>query len=92
MKLNLGCGKDIKEGYVNLDIVDYGGNQIHNINSFPYPFPDNYFDEIFASHILEHIDNFNKTITELYRALQNTKAEWAFNCLCSIFPKHKIFR
>ena len=47
-KLNLGCGKDIKEGYINLDIVDYGGNQIHNINSFPYPFEDNTFDEIYA--------------------------------------------
>ena len=40
MKLNLGCGKDIKEGYINLDIVDYGGNQIHDINKFPYPFAD----------------------------------------------------
>lgn len=70
MKLNLGCGRDIKEGYVNLDIVDYGGNQIHDINKFPYPFPDNHFDEIYASHVLEHIDNFNKTITELYRILK----------------------
>ena len=34
MKLNLGCGKDIKEGYVNLDVVDYGGNQIHDLNKF----------------------------------------------------------
>ena len=70
IKLNLGCGKDIKSGYVNLDIVDYGGNQIHDINTFPYPFPENHFDEIYASHILEHIDNFNKTITELYRILK----------------------
>ena len=41
MKLNLGCGKDIRHGYVNLDIVNYGGNQIHDINAFPYPFEDN---------------------------------------------------
>ena len=45
IKLNLGCGKDIKAGYINLDIVDYGGNLIHDINSFPYPFEENYFDE-----------------------------------------------
>ena len=51
-KLNLGCGKDIKGGYINLDVVDYGGNMIHDINTFPYPFEDNTFDEIFASHIL----------------------------------------
>lgn len=66
-KLNLGCGKDIKKGYVNLDVVDYGGNMIHDINSFPYPFADNTFDEIYASHILEHLDSFHKTVTELYR-------------------------
>jgi predicted SAM-dependent methyltransferase len=51
-KLNLGCGKDIKDGYVNLDIVDYGGNKIHDINSFLI-LRDNYFDEIYASHVLE---------------------------------------
>lgn len=66
-KLNLGCGKDIKPGYVNLDIVDYGGNEIHDINSFPYPFPENYFDEIYCSHVLEHLESFHKTVTELYR-------------------------
>ena len=53
MKLNLGCGNDLKEGYVNVDIVDYGGNTIHDINKFPYPFEDNTFDEVLASHVLE---------------------------------------
>ena len=67
MKLNLGCGKDIKPDYINLDIVDYGGNKIHDINTFPYPFEDNTFEEIYASHVLEHLDNFNKTVIELYR-------------------------
>ena len=37
IKLNLGCGKDIKSGYINLDIVDYGGNQI----CIFYPIPVN---------------------------------------------------
>jgi len=69
-KLNLGCGKDIKAGYINLDIVDYGGNMIHDINSFPYPFKENYFDEIYASHVLEHLNSFHNTISELYRILK----------------------
>ena len=67
MKLNLGCGKDLREGYVNIDIVDYGGNIIHNLNSYPYPFEDNTFEEIYASHVLEHLNNFHDAVTELYR-------------------------
>lgn len=66
-KLNIGCGKKLLEGYVNLDVVDYGGNLIHDLNSFPYPFDANTFDEILASHILEHLNNFNQVINELYR-------------------------
>lgn len=70
IKLNLGCGKDLKEEYINLDIVDYGGNQVHDLNSFPYPFEENYFDEIYASHILEHLNNFHDSISEIYRILK----------------------
>jgi predicted SAM-dependent methyltransferase len=67
MKLNLGCGNDIKKDFINLDIVDYGGNQVHDLNSFPYPFEENVFDEIYASHVLEHLESFHKTVSELYR-------------------------
>ena len=31
MKLNLGCGKDIKKGYVNLDIVRKGNSPFRKI-------------------------------------------------------------
>ncbi len=70
MKLNLGCGNDIREGYLNIDVVDYGGNQIHDLNEYPYPFEDNTFDEVLASHILEHLNNFHDNISELYRILK----------------------
>lgn len=66
-KLNIGCGKDLKQGYTNIDIVDYGGNVIHDLNAYPFPFEENTFDEIYASHVLEHLDNFHKAVTELYR-------------------------
>lgn len=94
-KLNIGCGRDIREGYVNLDIVDYGGNIIHDINRFPYPFPDNYFDEIYASHILEHLNNFHDTVNELYRiskpgALIEVYAPFFLNTKYFGEPDHKI--
>lgn len=68
-KLNLGCGTDIRKGYVNLDIVKLPGvDVVHNLDKFPYPFKDNYFDEIYAgSNILGFVSDFRKTIEELYR-------------------------
>ena len=70
-KLNIGCGKDIKEGYVNLDVVDYGGNQIHDLNKFPYPFEENSFDEIFASHMLEYPVNLSNVIVKVIKVFKN---------------------
>lgn len=66
-KLNVGCGTDIREGWTNLDVVDYGGNQITDLNKYPWPFPENHFDFILCSHIMEHLQNFNAVVTELYR-------------------------
>jgi predicted SAM-dependent methyltransferase len=66
-KLNVGCGLDIRTGWVNLDMVDYGGNQIVDLNKYPWPFPDSHFDYIYCSHILEHMGNFNAVVTELFR-------------------------
>jgi len=67
-KLNLGCGKDIKKGYINLDFMKQPGVDIvHNLNKFPWPFKDNEFDEVYASHVLEHVDDLIKTMEEIRR-------------------------
>lgn len=70
MKLHLGCGHKILEGYVNVDL--YGNpDVIHDLEEFPYPWEDNSIDEILAEHVLEHIGQSTKVyfgiIKELYR-------------------------
>jgi predicted SAM-dependent methyltransferase len=94
-KLNLGCGKDIKPDYINLDVVDYGGNQVHDLNEFPYPFEDNYFDEIYASHVLEHLGSFHNSVTEIFRickpdAIIEVYAPFFLNTKFFGEPDHKI--
>jgi SAM-dependent methyltransferase len=70
MKLNLGCGQDIRQGYVNLDIIKRDGvDVVHDLNSFPYPFADDSFDEIYTSHVLEHVDDVMRVLEELHRIL-----------------------
>lgn len=68
MKLNLGCGKNIKDEYINLDVRYIKGVDVAcNLNRFPYPFHDNVFDEIYCSNILEHLDDVIRVMEELNR-------------------------
>lgn len=70
-KLNLGCGTDIKEGYINVDIIKRGGvDVVYDLNKSPYPFESDYFDEIYASHFFEHLSDVLKVMEELYRILK----------------------
>ena len=68
--LNLGCGEFKKNGYVNLDSnPDLHPDLLHDLNRFPYPFPDNHFDLIEADHVLEHLLNPFRVMKEMHRIL-----------------------
>lgn len=70
IRLNLGCGNDIKEGYINLDIFPLQGVDIvHDINQLPLPFENNYFDEIICLDILEHVE-YVPILKDLHRILK----------------------
>ena len=71
-KLNMGCWKDIKQWYLNVDIVDLPWvDKVFDFEMFPYPFKDNSFDEIYCSHILEHMSDLWKVMDEFYRIWRN---------------------
>ena len=69
-KLNLGCGSDLKDSYINVDKYGNPDKKV-DLEKFPWPWKDNSIDEILMSHILEHLGQktkiYLKIIQELYR-------------------------
>ena len=67
-KLNFGCGNDIMEGWDNIDIQK--GQKImknFDFDKFPYPIKDNTYDYVYTSCVLEHLNDVEKVISELWR-------------------------
>jgi Uncharacterized protein conserved in bacteria len=54
-KLNLGCGSDILEGYVNVDIRKAKGVDVVVDITKKLPFKDKSFEEVLAQDVLEHL-------------------------------------
>ena len=70
-KLNLGCGRFRKEGFVNVDWNPaFKPDVVHDLNKFPYPFEDGSFDYIEMSHVLEHLDDPFAVMREMNRMLK----------------------
>jgi predicted SAM-dependent methyltransferase len=75
VKLNVGCGTDYKEGWINID-----NNSDENIEKLdlnwdlrnPLPFPDNSVDFIFNEHFIEHltVEEGQAAIKDLMRVLK----------------------
>ena len=67
-KLNFGCGADIKKGYINLDKSKIEGVDIvHNLDKYPWPFPSNYFDEVYGRDAIEHLRDLFVAMQEIHR-------------------------
>lgn len=72
VRLNLGCGEQILQGWDNYDINPCtDAVKYIDLNKIPYPFPDNYADEILFSHVLEHLTTHPLDVMkELHRILK----------------------
>lgn len=69
-RLNVGCGYDIRNGWVNLDHCRLPGVDIvHDIEKLPLPFRDEEFDEILCQDVLEHV-NYVPLLRDLHRILK----------------------
>lgn len=68
MNLMLGSGKvPGGEGWVNVDIEDFGNNVIHDLQECPWPFEDDAFEHIEGIDVMEHMFNLKDAVNEMIR-------------------------
>lgn len=75
--LEIGCGDPAhrKEGYIGLDIEDYGQEIIWDME-LGIPLPDNSCSNIYASHVMEHLEDFIGVMNECWRILREDGELW----------------
>lgn len=67
-KLNLGCGPKRMEGCLNVDVSPRAASDLTvDLEKFPWPFPDDHFDEIYAFDVIEHLSDTVATMREILR-------------------------
>jgi predicted SAM-dependent methyltransferase len=69
-RLNLGCGPDWREGFLNADLGLRG--EVHLDVGRRFPLPDGWFSLIFSEHLLEHLTERQAAtcLAECHRVLQ----------------------
>jgi len=66
--LDLGCGEHKTEGATGIDRRELPGvDVVHDVNVFPWPLPDNSFDRIVCSHVIEHLTDIPAVMAEIHR-------------------------
>lgn len=70
MKLNLGCGTDIRGDMINLDkMAGPGVDVIWDINKLPLPFAAGSAHYVLCSHVLEHLRDWEPVVIDIHRVL-----------------------
>lgn len=73
MKLDLGCGKNKKEGFLGVDSRPFEGvDFVCDLGKSKWPFDHNSVEEVHCSHMLEHLTPKERIhfANELYRVMK----------------------
>ena len=66
--LDLGCGRKKVAGAIGVDRFPVAGvDVVQDLDRYPYPFRSGSFDEIYARHVIEHVESVVRFMSELHR-------------------------
>jgi len=82
VRLDIGCGSNKQPGFVGIDMLDLPGVDIvWDLETTPWPLPDECVTTAIASHVLEHIDPhkgvFINVMDEIWRVVK-PRGQFAF--------------
>ena len=72
IKVTLGCGARPRNGWIGLDIVEYGWNKVCDVTKDRFPFDDNTVDVVEMHNLIEHIErkHWRHMLNECWRVLK----------------------
>jgi SAM-dependent methyltransferase len=70
LRVNLGCGKDIRAGWINVDKANLPGVDLcHDLTRIPLPFDSNSCTEVLCKDVLEHLE-YLPVLKDIHRILR----------------------
>ena len=70
--LDFGCSSNKVSKAIGVDIdIQNSPDVVLDLNRFPYPFKESSVDQIYAKHILEHLNDLYGIFKEAHRVLKN---------------------
>jgi len=79
-KLNLACGRDYKDGWINVDVLDDESRRVKpdlvlDLLVFPWSIRSNYYEYVLLSHYIEHLPHLIEAEGKKQDALVRTMKE-----------------
>lgn len=96
MKLDIGCGRVVEDGYIGVDkaqILRADGSNIVDIildlDKEVLPYKDNEIEAIKANDVLEHVQNIAHVMNECHRVLSKDGILWGHVPICGTVSHYK---